>query len=199
VTVTAPDTNGVTWPIGSTKAVKFIHDLGKGALVKVELNRDYPGGSWETLAASTPTSAAANSTFNWVVTGPATTGATARVRVTSLTFASATDTGNASFTIKERVKVTAPNTNVKWKVGLVKTIKWTHNYPLPHAFKVEIDRDGDGVCEQVLKPSVSATAATGTWDWTVAGPAGTTNRICVTSTTDPAGKDISDVPFTILP
>jgi hypothetical protein len=199
VTVTAPDTVGISWQVGATKQVKFIHSLGKGAPVRIELNRNYPGGGWETIAASTPTTAKASSAYSWTITGAPTLGATARIRVTSVAQPSITDTGNASFTLTSRVKVTTPNTAVSWKVGTTRAIKFSHNYPTPHTFAVAIDRDGNGVCEEALTGSTSAATATATYSWLVSGPAGATNRICVTSTSDPLGTDVSDVNFTIQP
>jgi Metallo-peptidase family M12B Reprolysin-like len=199
ITVTAPDTAGVSWQAGDTKPIRFIHNLGTGAAVRIELNRDYPGGSWEAIAASTPTTARGNSVYKWTVTAPLTMGATARVRITAVDLPSVGDTNNVSFAITSRVKVTAPNNAAKWKVGATKAIKFNHNYATPHAFSIGIDRDGDGACEQVLVPTFNATGPTGTYNWLVSVPAGTTNRICVASKSDPFGTDISDVAFTINP
>jgi hypothetical protein len=198
VTVTAPDTSGIAWRAGDTHAIKFIHSLGKNQPVVIELNRDYPGGSWETIANPALTTSATSSNFNWLVTGPATNGASARVRVTSLNVPGVTDTNNVSFTITSRVRVTAPNTAVAWKAGTTKAIKWNHNYAPPHAFRIDIDRDGDLACEESIAASVVASGITGSYDWLVSGP-GASNRICVTSLSDPLGTDQSDVAFTITP
>ncbi len=202
VTVTAPDVGGLSWPAGSTRQVKFSHNLGKNQPIAIEVNRNYPGGSWDPVsgAGCASTSAAASSTCNWVVSG-VTNGATARVRVRSLAHPAATDTGNASFSITARVRVTAPNTAVSWKLGTTKTIKWTHNLGAAASFDVTLDADGDLDCDDAtLATGVpAATATTGNLAWIVAG-AGAQNRICVAATPfDPDSRDASDTAFTITP
>ncbi len=193
VTVTAPDT-AVVWQAGTTKQIKFIHNLGKNKPVKIEINRDYPGGSWDTIA-TTNTTAAKNSTYNWLVSGFT---SNARIRVTSVD-TGATDTGNATFSITKRVKVTQPNGAATWKVGTTKVVKWTHNYPVPATFEIKLDNNDDGVCETLIKNSVNAATTTGSYSWKVAG-SGSTNKVCVNKLpADPDGADRSDATFTINP
>ncbi len=198
ITVNKPNAAGLAWQAGTVKAIGFAHNLGANAPVSIELDRNYPSGTWETIAASTPTTGNASSTFNWTVTSPVTVGATARIRVTALAVP-ASDTSDIPFSITSRVKVAAPNTAVKWKVGTTKVVKFNHTYATPHDFAITLDRDGDGLCEELIASPVTAAAAAGTYNWVVSAPAGATNRICVTSTSDPAGTDISDVAFTIQP
>jgi hypothetical protein len=137
--------------------------------------------------------------YAWTITGPATLGATARLRVTSVAVPTVTDTNNMPFALTSPVKVTVPNTAVSWKMGTTRAIKFTHNYPTPQAFQVAIDRDGNGVCEETINASVSGVAATVSYNWVVSGPPGATNRICVSAASGPPGSDISDVNFTITP
>ncbi len=194
VTVTAPDAV-TTWQAGATKPIKFIHNLGKNKPVAIEINRDYPGGSWVTLASPVLTTSASGGTYNWLVSGVT---PNARFRVTSLD-TGAQDVSNASIVISNRVKVTAPNSATSWKVGTVKAIKWTHNYPAPATFELRLDNNDDGVCETLIKASVSAPASPASYSWTVAG-AGAANRVCVRKIpADPDGADVSDVVFKIIP
>lgn len=199
LTVTAPDAPGIEWRVGSNHPIQYLHTLGKNQPIAIEINRDFPAGSWETIVNPTLTSSALQSHYTWTVTGPVTPGATARIRIRSVDIPGVQDTANANFTITSRVRVTAPNSNVKWKVGTTKSIVWNHNYPTPHAFRVDLDRDGDLVCESPLAANVSAATTQGSFSWLVSGPAGTTNRVCVTSLSDPEGTDQSDVAFTIQP
>jgi hypothetical protein len=96
VTVTAPNT-AVSWAIGSTKQIKWNHNLGTLGSVKIEVARDGVNYT-ETIAASATNTANTTGTFSWVVTGPATT--MARVRVTWTTNAAVTDVSNVNFKIQ---------------------------------------------------------------------------------------------------
>lgn len=63
--------------------------------VRIELKRFYPGGSWDTLAASV----ANTGSWNWSVTGPPST--SARVRLSGVSFPEACDTSDVNFTIHD--------------------------------------------------------------------------------------------------
>ena len=45
----APNIVGITWQAGTINAIKFIHNLGKNQPVLIEINRNYPGGSWSPI------------------------------------------------------------------------------------------------------------------------------------------------------
>lgn len=75
--------------IGSTRTIRWIHRLGEGSAVRIDLSRD-GGTTWETIAPSVQNATAHVGTFDWAVTGPATTDAV--IRVTSLS----TDTFDVS-------------------------------------------------------------------------------------------------------
>jgi hypothetical protein len=98
VTVTAPNTN-VIWAIGSAHNVTWSHNFGTQESVRIDVSRD-GGATWTTIAPSVVNSANASGTFSWTVTGPATTGATARVRVTWTRDPTVQDTSNVSFRIQ---------------------------------------------------------------------------------------------------
>ncbi|MEK7752986.1 MAG: SBBP repeat-containing protein, partial [Acidobacteriota bacterium] len=106
ITVTAPNT-AVNWGIGATQQIRWNHNLGTSSYVNVELSRD-GGSSWSTLSAAFKNTGSTASTFNWVVTGPATT--QARIRV-SWTSGPASDSSDVNFTFAAPfITVTAPNT-----------------------------------------------------------------------------------------
>ena len=88
---------GRSWAIGSTKQIKWNHNLGTLESVKIEVARDGVNYT-ETIAASATNTANTTGTFSWVVTGPATT--MARVRVTWTTNAAVTDVSNVNFKIQ---------------------------------------------------------------------------------------------------
>jgi hypothetical protein len=90
ITVQAPD-GGESWPIGSTQTIRW-SSSGLTGNVKIELSRN-GGVSWGLLIGST----ANDGVENWVVSGPATS--QARLRVSSVLDAGATDTSNGNFTL----------------------------------------------------------------------------------------------------
>lgn len=96
ISVTAPNTN-VLWAIGSAQSIKWSHNLGILESVKIELARDGVNYT-ELITPSAINSANTSGTFTWVVTGPATT--TAKARVTSVSNGAVTDTGNVNFRIQ---------------------------------------------------------------------------------------------------
>ena len=201
ITITAPTVAGTIWKVGDAKQVRFNHNLGAGEPVLIELNRDYPGGSWETITGSgcAATTQNTNSTCNLTVTNPPTNGFTARVRVTWVTNPVVTDVSDNNFRIQGRVTVTQPNTAVTWAAGSTKAIKWSHTLGLASSFDIAKDSDGDLICETPVASGVAAATATaGSYNWVVSGT-GSANRICVTNAANPADTDISDMAFTITP
>jgi hypothetical protein len=78
VTVTSPNT-AVTWPIGSVRTISGTHNVGATADFQIELTRD-GGTSWSVIAPSVLGSGESSGSYDWAVTGTATT--KAKVRVT---------------------------------------------------------------------------------------------------------------------
>ena len=97
ITATAPG-GAAVWAIGSTQQIKWSHNIGKGAAVKIELSRN-GGASWEIVAASVNNSGSSAGVYNWTVAGPVT--AQGRIRVTSLSVPAITDVTNQNFTISQ--------------------------------------------------------------------------------------------------
>ena len=74
--VTTPNGN-VAFSIGTTDTIRW-SSFGDVGTIRIELNRNYPAGSWETLFASTPN----DGSEPWLVSGDATDNA--RVRISSV-------------------------------------------------------------------------------------------------------------------
>jgi len=92
ITVLSPN-GGDVWRINKRNTIQWTSS-GVSGYVQIELSRN--GGPWETLNSSTPN----DGSFQWKVTGPATTQALIRVRSVSVTTPSVSDTSNANFTIR---------------------------------------------------------------------------------------------------
>jgi hypothetical protein len=65
--------------------------------VKIEISRN-GGTTWSLINASAQNSSASTGTYNWMVSGPATT--TARVRVTWTTNTGVRDASNGNFVVR---------------------------------------------------------------------------------------------------
>ena len=99
------------------------------------------------------------------------------------------------------VTVTAPNMAVTWTVGSARLITWTtsSNFTAGATFRVELSRDGGATFELVTASVPNATSTTGSYSWTVTGPATTQARVRVTWTVNGRVTDISNKNFTIGP
>ena len=88
VSLSTPNGGELYAPGGHVEIVWSATGLGPA---KVELNRDYPGGTWEVLSAAAPGGLA------WTATGPTTNHA--RIRVSGVGYPAAFDESDADFTI----------------------------------------------------------------------------------------------------
>jgi hypothetical protein len=141
VTVTFPN-SAVNLGIGSTQVIKWTHNLGTNSFVRIELSRDggltYP----ETLAAAHKNAKATSGSFNWVVAGPATAGAQARIRVSWIAGA-AGDTSNQNFRIAPVfITVTAPLAGTVWAFDSTQIVKWTTNLGALDRVNVQLSTTG---------------------------------------------------------
>ncbi len=92
IAVVAPN-GGEVWVEGTVETIQWVGD-GISGNVKIELDRDYPSGSWETLYAAVPFS---NLEQDWPVTGPGTNNG--RIRISSVSSPTTNDVSNGSFTV----------------------------------------------------------------------------------------------------
>ena len=169
-TVTAPN-GGEIWPIGSPRVIQW-SSSGLSGNVKIEVSRN-GGTSWALLRGN----AANTGTFNWTVTGPAAT--QTRIRITSLTDPSVADASNANATIGGgSLAVTSPNGGEIWPIGSLRAIQWTSS----------------GFTGNVKN---GAAANTGSFNWTVTGPATSQARIRITSASDPTATDTTNANATL--
>jgi hypothetical protein len=93
ITVSSPNGDEV-WVVDDIENITWVAE-GIPGNVKIELNRDYPLGSWETLFASTTN----DESEPWPVSGPITNAA--RVRVSSVAQPAVSDISDADFAISQ--------------------------------------------------------------------------------------------------
>jgi hypothetical protein len=113
------------------------------------------------------------------------------------TIARATGTGTIIDNDAGSITVTAPNTAVTWAVGTTQTIRWTDNLGSGATVRLEISRDGGTTWSLITSSVANSSSTSGSFNWTVSGPATTTARIRATWTVNGAVTDASDVNFTI--
>ena len=193
LTLTAPIT-AVSWTIASAQNVTFNHNFGVGQSVAVDVSRD-AGATWTTVNAGFVTTNATSGSVPWVVTGPPTAAARARVRWTGNP--AVTSTSPVNFGIIDRITITAPNTAVTWSIGSTRSITWNHNLGAAATVNISVSRDS-GTTWSVLAANVpNGAATTGTYTWIVNSPASVNARIRITSVDDPGISSVSPVDFTI--
>jgi hypothetical protein len=139
----------------------------------------------------------------WLAPGPPSMNALVRVTARDMSGNSASDDSDAPLAIISgtgSVTVVSPNANVRWRIGSVQTIEWTHDLGPNSSFRIELDRYNDGGYEELIAAAAPATSATeGSLVWTVTGPASATARVRVAWTGSPAVSDSSDVTFSVGP
>lgn len=186
-TVVQPN-GGEDWQIGTVQQVRWT-STGITGLVRIELTRN-AGVSYATITDST----ANTGVYPLTITGPATT--QARIRVSSFVDPVLADSSNALFSISTvpsaTITVVSPNGGENWQVGTVQNIQWTSSN-LSGKVKIELSRNNG----QVFTALVDSTIDTGTFPWTVAGPATTAGRVRISSIVNGSVVDISDGAFTI--
>lgn len=194
IAITSPNT-AVSWQVTTKKNITFTHNLGVGKLVNLSVSRD-GGATWSSITNYTTTSATSG-TYAWTINGPPTT--QARIRATSTTNASVTDTSDVNFTIINPViTVTSPNTAVSWRAGETRSVTFSHNMGVGQVANIDVSRDG-GATWSFVAAITTTSATSGTFNWLVNGPPTAQARIRVTWAADPAVTDISNVDFKILP
>lgn len=181
--LTQPD-GGEQWYVGQTYNVLWQTTAVPGN-VNIQLNRNYPGGAWETVIAST----ANDGEQAWTIAGAA--AANARIRVVSINNPAVGDTSDANFTIiTPTVTLIAPNGGEVLATGSTYTMLWTSVGLGPAT--VELNRNYPVGTWEVLSSS-----AADVLQWTVSGMPTANARVRITGISLPSVTDISDGNFTI--
>jgi len=109
---------GDVWAENETQTFTW-EGAGVNGNIRIELNRDYPSGIWETLFASIPFT---NFAQDWVVIGPATNTARARISAIGDTLSDISD-GNF-FILPPTLRILRPNGGEQWYVASSDTVQW---------------------------------------------------------------------------
>ncbi len=189
VTVTAPN-GGESWATGALGTVRWTSSNITG-YVRIQLNRSYPTGVWETVISSTVN----DGSHAFALSGAAATAA--RVRVTSVSYPSVGDTSNANFTITavagQSLPLVAPNGGELLYLNSSTVIRWTPNGVVGYV-KLQLNRTyPTGTWETIT----STTINDGSHSWRVSGALSSRARVRVISVSNPATGDTSNADFRI--
>ncbi|MCS6804701.1 MAG: zinc-dependent metalloprotease [Acidobacteriota bacterium] len=190
ITLIAPN-GGENWPVGSVQVIRWTSN-GVSGNVRIRLSRD-GGATYTTLTSNT----ANDGSFEWTVTGPATT--QARIEVQSRNDSTIRDVSDANFTISDApppppppsITVLVPNGGETWRVGTVQTIQWSSTN-VTGTVSISLSTNGG----RNYTPLFSGLANTGSIQWSVNSAASTKCRIRVASD-DGSASDTSDANFKI--
>ena len=201
ITVTYPN-SAVNLGIGSMQQIKWSHNLGTQSYVRIELSRDNGATYPEVLATAFKNTTASGGTFDWRVTGPATAGAGALIRIT-WTSAATADVSNVAFTIATAfISLTAPATNSNWGFGTTHKQVWTTNLGPLDRVNVQLSTTGIGGAYSTMSGGANIVATTKTANVVTPSTATTTARIKIVWANPPTGSSASgDNPgnFTLAP
>jgi hypothetical protein len=104
------------------------------------------------------------------------------------------------FSGAQAITVVRPNSEVRWRIGALEHIQWTHNLGADATFRIELDRDDDGEFEELIAAEAAVdNPSKGSFAWNVTGPRATAARVRVSWTDDSDVADASDVTFQIRP
>jgi hypothetical protein len=133
--------------------------------------------------------------YSWTIISTQTLGTDYKIRITSTSITSITDSSNNNFAITAgALTVTTPNGGQTWARGSVHTITWTSTGS-PGAY-VKIELLKGGVLNRVIS---SSTANDGSYSWTISSTqtVGTNYKIRITSTSITSITDSSNNNFAI--
>src|SRR5262245_12852436 len=186
ITVSYPNT-AINAGIGSLQELKWTHNLGANASVKIELSRDGGLTYGERLAGVVKTTGATTGTFAWRVSGPATIGSQARIRV-SWTNGAASDVSNTSFTIAPVfISVTAPTASANWGFGTTQRQTWTTNLGALDKVDVQLSTNGTAGPFTTLSGGAGIVANRNTANVNAPTTPSTSARVTVAWVNPPAG------------
>jgi hypothetical protein len=183
ITVTGPNTI-VNWAAGSTQQIKWSHNLGTAAYMRLEASLD-GGVSWATINPAFRTASASSGIYNWTL--PASVSSSARVRV-SWNNGPVSDVNDVNFTIANAyIALSAPAAGTSWGYGTTRTQTWTTNLGPLDRVAVLLSTDGGTTFPTTLAVSVVSTTKTATFATPTLAGAATTARIGVAWIGAPAG------------
>ncbi len=190
ITVTSPN-GGESWVSGSTHPITWTSSGSSGSNVKIEVLK--AGAVVQTMSDAND-----GSYSGWVIPSGTAAGTDYRIRITSATNATISDTSNANFAITSgtaagSITVTSPNGAETVAAGSPYRITWTSSGSVGSNVKLELLKAGTVV--QTM--SDANDGAYNSWVIPSGTAAGTDYQIRITSSTNAAITDTSNNNFSI--
>jgi IPT/TIG domain/Beta-propeller repeat/PKD domain len=155
VRITAPNT-GVNWGAGSTQQIKWSHNLGTAAFVRLEASFD-GGSNWSVINGAVKNSSSSSGIYNWTV--PGVLSSATRIRA-SWTNGPVADTSDVNFTIASAfVALTTPAASSNWGYGTTRTQTWTTNLGPLDRVNVALSTDSGATFPIQLTTNAVATSS----------------------------------------
>ena len=190
----ASPNGGETWVKSTTPTITWTSKGTVGSNVKIELLK--AGTPHLTLSGSTPND---GSFASWTIPTSVPTGTDYRIRITSTSNPTITDTSDSNFAIIPQSSLTVinPNGGETWVKSTTPTITWTSKGDVGSYVKIELLKAGTP--HLTISGSTPNDGTYASWLNPTSVPMGTDYRIRITSTTNPSITDTSDGDFTITP
>ena len=198
ITVSVVSPNGAeTWSASSIQAIRWSCIGNPGSFVRIELLKG--GVVNRTIAYLISTSSGSHS---WKIPSNQASGSDYKIRITSISNGSYTDTSDNNFTIvgppPPTITVVSPNGGDAWMAGSMQRVQWSYTGNPGIFVRVELLKGG--VVNRTIKVFASkGSGGNGLCSWTIPSNqvSGSDYRIRVTSISNSAYTDTSDSNFSI--
>ncbi len=174
------------WRINALDTILW-QPTGISGTVRIDLNRNYPTGSWETIVVSVPND---GQFLWWHVTGPATS--TARIRISSNESAGIASLSPGTFQIYAPLQ--HPNGGETLLVGTPDSVRWQYT-DITGTLTIKLNRYFPRGTWQTI--TSSAPIETGWFPWIPNEPVSSEARIAIIPNSDNTAADTSDANFII--
>lgn len=164
ITVLSPN-GGENWKVGSAHTINWKYTVDIGATIKVEL---LSGESVvRVISSSAACGISGTGSLPWTVPRGQAYGSEYRIRVTSNTNVSHTDTSDKTFTISgPTLDITAPDGGESWQKGSRQTITWTYTGNPGGKVKIQLLKAGMAVRTLASGTSIGSDG-NGSFPWTI--------------------------------
>ncbi len=189
VSVTYPN-GGEAFRVGAVDTIRWSAPTLSGN-VSIQLNRNYPSTTWETLFSNT----ANDGKEAWTIAGTETVNA--RIRIRSYTTPTVGDTSDANFEIYKRtVKIGYPNSGEILTLNVADTIKWTSR-DVTGNVQIKYTRSYPNPPWLTVPGATAVPVSRGYYLWTPSGTSTTNARIAIIPASYATAADTSDAAFSI--
>ncbi|OPZ44804.1 MAG: Virginiamycin B lyase [Euryarchaeota archaeon ADurb.BinA087] len=194
--VTLPN-GGETWTQGSKQTIRWEYLGEPGPTVRIDVMK---GSNVLGTIPSVPAGSEGAGSYNLTLPYNAPLGSDFRVKVTSTSNATFSDTSNNPFTIGPAITMVSPNGGENYMQGSPQTLKWNYTNTPGATVKIEAMR-GETVLAVIIPATSIGSGGQGSFNLTIPyhTPLGSDYRIQITSTTYPGCTDTSNASFSIVP